>query len=566
MEKVKFEELNISDEVKKAVREIGFTEATEIQSATIPLILEGEDVIGHSQTGSGKTAAFGIPAIESIDAGNKKDTQVLVLCPTRELAMQSCDEIRRFLKYKGGIKVLAVYGGEPIGHQISALRKGAQIIIGTPGRVMDHLRRKTIKTQNLKMVVLDEADEMLNMGFREDIETILKDVPEERQTVLFSATMPPAILAITKQYQKNPKLIKIARKQMTVSTIEQFYYDVPKDAKIEALTRLLSANDIKLSMVFCNTKSMVDDLSAELKQRGYRAEGLHGDMKQASRTKVLDLFKSGQIDILVATDVAARGIDVDNIDAVFNFDLPQDTEYYVHRIGRTGRAGKSGRAYTLITGRKQFYSMRDLMRMTKADIVKKELPTYEEMEQYNLQKFMERVVEKAEKEIRPDYFEVYQQLLDKVGDSAKLGAAMVRMLMKKDKKLSVKKVISLDQKKPRMDMSRGTQTRRVKMGDIIISIGRKQQVAPNHIVGAITQATGIPGNMIGHITILDNNTVVEVPKEYRENIVSSLDGCKIKGILTKTVVSDVKRPQEKSGYSSGRRDGKNRPQKRRYKG
>ncbi len=563
MEKVTFEELNISEEVKRAVREIGFTEATEIQSAAIPLILEGVDVIGHSQTGSGKTAAFGIPAIELIEPGNRRDPQVLVLCPTRELAMQSCDEIRRFLKYKEGIKVLAVYGGEPIGHQISALKRGAQIIIGTPGRVMDHLRRKTIKTQNLKMVVLDEADEMLNMGFREDIETILEDVPQERQTVLFSATMPPAILAITKQYQNNPKLIKIARKQMTVSTIEQFYYDVPKDAKIEALTRLLSANDIRLSMVFCNTKSMVDDLAAELKQRGYRAEGLHGDMKQTSRTKVLDLFKNGQIDILVATDVAARGIDVDNIDAVFNFDLPQDTEYYVHRIGRTGRAGKSGRAYTLITGRKQFYSMRDLMRMTKANIIKKELPTYEEMERYNLQKFTERIAEKANRDIRPDYYEVYQKLLDEVGDSAKLGAAMVRMLMKKDKKLAVKKVVSLDQKKPRTEKNRPSQTRRGKMGEIVISIGRKQQIGPNHIVGAITQAAGIPGNRIGHITILDNSTIVEVPKEYREEIVRSLDGCKIKGTLTKTVISDAKRfSSGKNSFGSVRRDGKKRPQRR----
>ncbi len=554
METVTFEELNISEEVKKAIREIGFTRATEIQSATIPLILQGEDVIGHSQTGSGKTAAFGIPAIECIDPTNRKGLQVLVLCPTRELAMQSCDEIRRFLKYKEGIKVLAVYGGEPIGHQISALRRGAQIIIGTPGRVMDHLRRKTIRTGDLKMVVLDEADEMLNMGFREDIETILQDVPEERQTVLFSATMPPAILAITKQYQKDPRLIRIAKKQMTVSTIEQFYYDVPKNAKVEALIRLLSANDIKLSMVFCNTKSMVDDLSAELKQRGYRAEGLHGDMKQISRTKVLELFKSGQIDILVATDVAARGIDVDNVDAVFNFDLPQDTEYYVHRIGRTGRAGKSGRAYTLITGRKQFYTMRDLMRVTKADIVKRELPTYEEMEQYNLQKFMEKVVEKAAKDIRVDYYEVYQNILEQVGDSGKLGAAMVRMLMKKDKKLSVRRVTSLDQKKPRMESPRGGQGKRMKMADIVINVGRQQQITPNHIVGALVQATDLPGNLIGHITIQDQNTVVQVPQEYRENIVKSMDGCKIKGMPTRTVASRSKSPAEKHGGQHRRKE------------
>ncbi len=554
MQRVTFDELNLSQEVKKAIREIGFTEATEIQSAAIPLILEGEDVIGHSQTGSGKTAAFGLPAIECIDTENRRGLQVLVLCPTRELAMQSCDEIRRFLKYKEGIKVLAVYGGEPIGHQISALRRGAQIIIGTPGRVMDHMRRKTIRTEHLKMVVLDEADEMLNMGFREDIETILQDVPEERQTVLFSATMPPAILAITRQYQQNPKLIRIAKKQMTVSTIEQFYYDVPKDAKVEALARLLSANDIKLSMVFCNTKSMVDDLSAELKQRGYRAEGLHGDMKQISRTKVLELFKSGQIDILVATDVAARGIDVENVDAVFNFDLPQDTEYYVHRIGRTGRAGKSGRAYTLITGRKQFYTLRDLMRVTKAEIVKRELPTYEEMEQYNLQRFVGKIVEKTGKEIRADYYDVYQKILDQVGDSGKLGAVMVRMLMKKDKKLSVRRVTSLDQKKPRIEAPRGGQRRGMKMGDIVINVGRKQQITPNHIVGALVQATGIPGNLIGHITIQDQVTVVQVPLDYREDIVKSMDGCKIKGMETCVSLSRSKNNAGKNGGQRRRKD------------
>ncbi len=556
MERISFEELHISEEVKKAVREIGFSETTEIQAASIPLILAGEDVIGHSQTGSGKTAAFGIPAIECIDPTIRRDPQVLVLCPTRELAMQSCDEIRRFLKYKEGIKVLAVYGGEPINYQISALKRGAQIIIGTPGRVMDHLRRKTIRTDYLKMIVLDEADEMLNMGFREDIETILEDVPEKRQTVLFSATMPPAILAITKEYQNNPKLIKIAKKQMTVSTIEQFYYDVPKDAKIEALTRLLSANDIKLSMVFCNTKSMVDDLSAELKQRGYRAEGLHGDMKQTSRTKVLELFKNGQIDILVATDVAARGIDVDNIDAVFNFDLPQDTEYYVHRIGRTGRAGKSGRAYTLISGKKQYYSMRDLMRMTKAEIMKKELPSYEEMERYNLEHFMEKVIAKSNGELKEQYFQVYHRILSQVGDSEQLGAALVKMLMKKDKRLNLKKVTSLDQKKQWQEA--GTQKRRMKMAGIVLSIGRKQQVTPNHIVGAIVQATGLPGNLIGHISIEEKYTLVDVPKEYRENIIESLDGCKIKGLITKAAAANLPAKEK-----TGQRNEKSSPRKRR---
>ena len=368
-----FTELNLSPEVLRAVEEMGFTEATEIQSKAIPMMMNGGDIIGRSNTGTGKTAAFGIPSIESIEKGNT-NVQVLILCPTRELAMQACDELKKFSKYMPWVKPAAVFGGASMDKQIFELKRGANIVVGTPGRVMDHINRRTLKLENIRTVVLDEADEMLNMGFREDIEQILEFVPEERQTVLFSATMPPAILAITDKFQKDPQIIKVENKTRTVESIEQYYYEVPMGRKTDALKLLLAAYEPKLSMVFCNTKKMVDELSEALVSGGFKAAGLHGDMKQQSRTQVLNAFKAGRINILIATDVAARGIDVDDIDAVFNYDIPQDNEYYIHRIGRTGRAGKSGAAYTLVSGRRQVYELRDISRFTKADISKRDLP------------------------------------------------------------------------------------------------------------------------------------------------------------------------------------------------
>ena len=333
METVRFEQLNLYPQVLRAIEEMGFEEATPIQSQAIPVVMSGVDVIGQAQTGTGKTASFGIPVLHKVDPDNRK-TQVIILSPTRELAIQVADEIRRLGKYMHGIKVLPVYGGQEIGRQIKALKGGAQIIIGTPGRVMDHLRRKTIRCEAVNTVVLDEADEMLNMGFREDIETILQYIPEEgRQTVLFSATMPKPILDITRKYQHDAVTIKVVKKELTVPNIEQYYYDVKRKDKVEVLTRLLDYYNPKLSLVFCNTKRMVDELTGELQGRGYFAEGLHGDMKQTQRDRVMKSFRTGKTEILIATDVAARGIDVDDVEAVFNYDIPQDDEYYVHRIG-----------------------------------------------------------------------------------------------------------------------------------------------------------------------------------------------------------------------------------------
>ena len=341
--------MNISNEICRAVLDMGFEEATPIQSQAIPVILEGKDIIGQSQTGTGKTAAFGIPLLERINPEDRR-LQALILCPTRELAIQVAEEIRRLAKYMHGIKVLPIYGGQDIVRQIRGLKDGTQIVIGTPGRVMDHMRRKTIRCDHVHTVIMDEADEMLNMGFLEDMETILSQLPEERQTVMFSATMPPAIQEIARKFQNDPVNVKVVKKELTVPKVTQYYYEVKPKTKVEVMCRLLDMYAPKLSVAFCNTKKQVDELVQELQGRGYFAEGLHGDLKQEQRDRVMNSFRNGATEILVATDVAARGIDVDDVEAVFNYDIPQDDEYYVHRIGRTGRAGRDGIAFSFVVG------------------------------------------------------------------------------------------------------------------------------------------------------------------------------------------------------------------------
>lgn len=366
MTNLQFHELNLSPEIQKAISEMGFEETTPIQSQSIPYILKGVDIIGQAQTGTGKTCAFGIPAIERLDSNSEK-IQVLVLCPTRELAIQTAEELKNVSKYKTGLKILPIYGGQPIERQISALKQRPQIIIGTPGRIMDHLRRHTLKLKDLKMLILDEADEMLNMGFREDIDIILEKVPEAKQTILFSATIPKEIMDLTARYQKQPVLVKAIHKELTVPKMEQFYLEVGSFNKLELLSRLIDSYNFHLSLVFCNTKKRVDELTSQLQSRGYLVEALHGDLNQVQRDRVMSKFRKGLIEILIATDVAARGIDVNNIEAVFNYDLPNDEEYYVHRIGRTARAGRSGKAFSLVFGR-ELYKLREIQRFTKTTI------------------------------------------------------------------------------------------------------------------------------------------------------------------------------------------------------
>lgn len=385
-------ENNVIDErIIKAVKELGFEQFSPIQQQAIPEVLAGHDVIGQAQTGTGKTAAFGLPLLQMIDSELPK-LQALVLCPTRELAIQAAEELRKFAKYMHGIKVLPIYGGQDMGRQIKALKGAPQIIVGTPGRVMDHMRRKTIRLDYLTMAVLDEADEMLNMGFREDMETILSQIPNEHQTVLFSATMPKSILDITGQFQKNPILIKTVKKELTVPLIKQYYYEVRRENKKEVVARLLDYYNPKLTLIFCNTKRMVEELSEDLKGRGYLAEGIHGDLSQNQRDRVMESFRSGNTDILIATDVAARGIDVDDVEAVINFDVPQDNEYYVHRIGRTGRAGRKGRAFTLVVGR-EIYKIREIESTCKTSMKAKTVPSVADITEAKSQKILNEVID-----------------------------------------------------------------------------------------------------------------------------------------------------------------------------
>lgn len=384
-----FAELGLSAESLQAIGKLGYEQPSPIQADAIPLIMSGENIIGQSQTGSGKTAAFGIPAVERVDPADKS-TQVLILCPTRELAVQVSEECFKLASFKKGVKSVPVYGGQSYDRQIRALREGTQIVIGTPGRLLDHLERGTLKLDRIKMVVLDEADEMLDMGFRDDIKSILDAIKGPRQLVCFSATMAKPILNLISTYAPNLKTVKIAHKAMTVPTVEQISYEVRGRGKTEILTRLIDFYEIKLGIVFCNTKQMVDDLADELSARGYSADRIHGGMNQSQRDAVMNKFRTSRIEFLVATDVAARGIDVNDIEAVFNYDLPWDEEDYVHRIGRTGRAGRSGRAISLIAGR-EIYKLQNIERFTKVRIQRKQPPSMEEIEEKRTNVFFEKI-------------------------------------------------------------------------------------------------------------------------------------------------------------------------------
>lgn len=531
-----FEDIGLSEQMMDAIKSINYENATEIQAKAIPLLLTGHDVIGRSNTGTGKTAAFGIPAVENIDLAIKR-VQILILSPTRELAMQICDEMKKFAKYKRGVNIVPVYGGQQIERQIRQLRT-ANIVIGTPGRVMDHMRRKTLRLNDIKMVVLDEADEMLNMGFLEDIQTILKEVPEERQTVLFSATMPPAILAITKQFQKDPEMIVINKGQRTLDAIEQIYFQVPMGRKMDVINILLQTHDPKRSVVFCNTKKMVDELVVYLNEHGFKSIGLHGDMKQTVRTQVMNDFKNGRIHILVATDVAARGIDVDDIEAVFNYDIPQDNEYYIHRIGRTGRAGKTGKAFTLVTNRKQLYWIRDMKRYTKSEIKEEQIPTTEDMMVKKEDKYKTKLIKALEKDHQERWAEFLNGLLEEGYSYPQLASAMMDVIAGKDKKI----VPIVKNSEPARQTSRSTTSSYGNRVRLSVDIGRSQRIAPNFIVGAIVEATGLPANAIGKIDIFNEHTIIDMAKDDAQVVLDQMTDSKIRNNRVKFTLTEAKSP------------------------
>lgn len=537
-----FNELNISSEVMKAVEEMGYENATDIQAQSIPMIMEGKDVLGRSNTGTGKTAAFGIPAIEMVETGSKYPN-AMIICPTRELVTQVATELRKFSKYKEGVKIVPIYGGQPIDSQIKLLKRGCGIVVGTPGRIMDHLRRKTLRLNDTRMVILDEADEMLNMGFKEDIEEILNSMPaeNEHQTILFSATWPADILKITEQFQKDPVRVEIKSSQRTIDTVEQLYYDVPRGKKANALRVLLNHYDPDLCMIFCNTKKMVDDLCTELNKHDIKALSLHGDMKQEFRTRVMDQFRNGGATILIATDVAARGIDVDDIDLVVNFDLPQDNEYYIHRVGRTGRAGKKGLAITLVSGGKQRGGIKDIIRYTKTNITRHALPTSAQMMEANRTAFIQTVKEACDEGITEESMEIANELMAE-------GIALENI---------ISALISMTYKNEIIDIEADEDVKRYASDfDAItlkFSIGRNAGVKPGNIVAAIIEECSISSKAIGRIDVRKDFTLVDVEADKVDTVLNNMQRSHIRG--EEVMVEIDSAPKRKSRKDSGRRDG-----------
>ncbi len=425
----KFSELGIRPEILKSINEMGFEAPTPIQERSIPIIRSGGDMVGQAQTGTGKTAAFGIPALQKADTGSKLPS-VIILCPTRELAIQVTGELIKLSKYLEGIWIVPVYGGQPISRQLTALKKGAQIVVGTPGRVIDHLKRGTLKLNNLKMVILDEADEMLNMGFREDLEEILSYSKGKSQTVMFSATVPKAIRQIMENWMDKPDMVKVDGKAETAAGIDQFVMEVRDSVRTEAVSRIMDMTNFRLALIFCNTKRLCDSLVQELQARGYSADALHGDMTQNIRDKVMNNFRNGKIEMLVATDVAARGLDVENVDVVFNYDIPQDPEYYVHRIGRTGRAGRTGMAITFASGRKM-KRIRFIEKITRAKLTPIPMPTVREVQQSKMDVQMEEVLETLEAGGLREYIELLEPVAEQGYSAIEIAAALMKQKVEK---------------------------------------------------------------------------------------------------------------------------------------
>lgn len=516
-----FEDLHLDRKILAALKDMGFEEPSPIQKGAIPLALEGEDLIGQAQTGTGKTAAFGIPIIQNI---NEKDRhiQALVMSPTRELCIQVADEISKIGRTKR-VRVLPVYGGQPIERQIRSLKRGIQVVIGTPGRLLDHIRRGTIDLEYVNFLVLDEADEMLDMGFVDDMENIIKNVPPERQTMLFSATMPRPILSISKKYMRAPKMVAIHKEVVTAPTIDQYYYET-RD-KVDGLCRILDTTDDCKMIIFCRTKKGVDELVIALATRGYEAEGLHGDLSQNQRDRVMKKFRSGQVDILVATDVAARGLDIDNITHVVNFDVPSDSESYVHRIGRTGRAGNSGVALTFITPR-EFRQLKLIERSIKTKILRGTLPTDASV----LERQREQIVSKMQTILEQDRYQDYLPIvetLEKDYDIQDIAAAALKFMQEGAKALE-----EPEEEGESLPDSLANTGAKPGMVRLFINIGRSSRVTVRDIVQSIAIEAEIPARSIGRISIYDKFSFVEVPMEYAEKVLgvmhrNTIRGCRV---------------------------------------
>ncbi len=542
-----FRELELSAQIMRALGDMGFEEPTEIQKNAIPVVRSGRDMIGRSRTGTGKTMAFAIPAIEMISKEHdKSNVLAIVMLPTRELAMQCCEEIRKLTRYCEGIRPVEVYGGAPMDRQITRLKR-ANIVIGTPGRIMDHMRRKTLKLDHVKLAVLDEADEMLSMGFKEDMETILRATPDVRQTVLFSATMPEAILSITGEFQNDPVMIESGNNKLTLENIKQTYVDVPMGRKSDALKLLLYYYAPKLSIVFCNTKKMSEEIALSLSQSGFNAEALHGDLKQSQRTAVMEKFRSGIVNILVATDVAARGIDVSDVGYVFNYDIPQNNEYYVHRIGRTGRIGKQGTSITICSGRRQVILLQNIARETKSSLEQIDVPSRDDIN-YRISEEQIADVEKAIAEPASERFRDMVNMLLSRGYSLFDIAAAGMKLNFSEKEIKINDIVT-----ERKQFSKNGIT---DFSRIMLNIGRASRVAPNHIVASITERSLLHGGDIGKIEIFDDHSVVSVPSSSLDEVIDSMYGAKICGRPVQVSLYEKKPRRAPKIHSGNNRRGK----------
>ncbi|MDN5294324.1 MAG: ATP-dependent helicase DeaD [Eubacteriales bacterium] len=498
-----FSALGLSKAVLKAISDLGWEEPTPIQREAIPLLLAGKDVIGQAQTGTGKTGAFGIPIVEKINP-RQRGVQALVLTPTRELALQVAEEIARLGRYRE-TKVLPVYGGQSIERQVAGLKKGVQVVIGTPGRIIDHLDRGTLKLDGLQILVLDEADEMLDMGFIDDIETIIHHTPSSRQTLLFSATMPPEIRHLARKYLREPEFVTVSRDELTVPSIQQVYFEVKEKWKMEALCRIIDSNPGMTAIIFCRTKKGADELAAALKGRGYSAEGLHGDMTQYQRNKVMRQFRTGQVELLVATDVAARGIDVEHVTHVINYDIPQDPEVYVHRIGRTGRAGRQGVAMTFISPG-EFRQLRLIEKTINMKIPRGQLPSLEELTERQKEELLEqlrRVLAKGEL----DYFRTLIAPLLAEFDAADVAAAAVKLQFEEE----------LPEEEETDFGDTGARPGMVRM---FMTLGREDGIGPREIVQLVAEECDIPREEVGKINVFDRFSFVEIPLQYGERFLS----------------------------------------------
>ena len=539
---MRFSDLNLSSELLRAIDDLGFESPSEVQEASIPIILEGRDVLAQAQTGTGKTASFGIPIIEGMEE-DSDDLQALVLVPTRELARQVSEEYKKF------VNIVPIYGGADMGKQLRDLKRGASIVVGTPGRVMDHMKRKTIRLDGLKFLTFDEADEMFDMGFRDDMRTIIEKTNPDRQTLFFSATFDNDIREFSRLYQRDPAKVIIEKKELTAEKIEQFYLELNRNMKTEILNRLILIHKPKKSIIFCNTKRMVEALEVEIAQRGYKVDSLHGDMRQSSRDNVMKKFRNGTIDVLIATDVAARGLDVSDIDLVFNYDLPQQAEYYVHRIGRTARAGKKGASFSFVTSR-DYPKFREIEKYANIKMEKIKLPTKADVERESLDNLFDKVNKNILKaEDQASYTEVLNKLLAEGHSLYDISASLLKLVNESTNKTKIKELDRVDYGK-KFEMSkkskssdrsrdkRGKEMKKIKGPKIFINKGKRDGLDSHEVIRLLGRHTDINPSDIGRINIMPNFSFVEVPKNMIKDAIRDLDGKKVKGKSLKAEYSE----------------------------